>query len=275
MPIITFHPVAAYRLFSVVGAAIMLLGMAANVVAQTATALNTLNFVGDIDTSLPASGGTAYNSDDAIIDFSIATELSTSSNELGTLGAAGIDGFHKTGDGCGDSVYSLDITTLIAGTAMRPADVFTAAGVKVLDASTAGVPDGVNINALSRDPSNCDLIISIDTTALLSGSAFRADDLIRWNSSNGFSLFQQTNFGANIDAVHYLSASRWLVSLEVSTQLPDLAGLDEQIFEIGPTFQLLALDLRSIDNSWDAAGVNALWALPQPLTESIFSDSFE
>jgi len=257
------------------GALMVLLGSTTNAIAQTPTALNTVNFVGDIDSSLPANGGTSFNSDDAIISFSIATEFATSTNELGVLAAASIDGFHRTGDGCGDSIYSLDVTTLIAGTAMRPADVFTAAGVKVLDASTAGVADGVNIDALSRDPSNCDLIISTNTTALLSGSAFRPDDLIRWNSINGFSLLQQTNFGTNIDAVHYLSASRWLVSLDVGTQLPDIAGLDEQIFEIGSTFQLLALDLRSLDSSWDAADINALWALPQPIIESIFSDSFE
>lgn len=275
LPIITFHPLVAYRLFRVVGVSIMLLGAAANVVAQTPTALNALNFVGDIDTSLPANGGTAYNSDDAIIDFSIATELSTSTNELGALGVAGIDGFHKAGDGCGASVYSLDVTTLIAGTMMRPADIFTAAGAKVFDAVAAGVPVGVNIDAVSRDSGNCDFIISIDTTAVLGGTVFKYDDLIRWNSINGFSLLQQTNFDTNIDAIHYLNASRWLVSLDMSTQLPDLSGLDEQIFEIGPAFQLLVLDLRSLDDSWDAADLSALWAMPQPLTESIFSDSFE
>ncbi len=266
---------SSWRAWFPVLAAVIFLATATSAAGQTATALNSLNFVGEIDTALPASAGTSFNSDDAIINFNIATAFSTSTNELGVLGVAGIDGLHKTGDGCGDSLYSLDTTTLIAGTVMRPADIFTAAGVKVLDASSAGVPDGVNINALSRDPANCDLIISINTTALLSGNAFRADDLIRWNSSNGFSLFQQTNFDANIDAVHYLSAARWLVSLDLSTQLPDLAVLDEQIIEIGTTFQLLALDLRTIDNSWDAADVNALWALPQPLTELIFSDSFE
>ena len=242
------------------------------------TALDEIHFVGDIDNSLPASVGLINSNDDAINIFDLTTQTAISSNDLGVLDQAGIDGFHKTGDGCGDSLYSLDTGAIISGVAMRSSDVFTAAGIKILDASSAGVPDGINIDAISRDPSTCDLVISVDSISLLGGVAYSADDLIRWNSASGFSLFQSTGFNANIDALHVLSTSRMLVSFDNSTSLPDIDTLDEDVYEVSPSgtgFQLLVVDLASQNTSWDGADLNALWAKPTPIIDFVFADGFE
>ncbi len=242
------------------------------------TALDEIHFVGDIDNSLPATVGVINSNDDAINLFILSSQHATSSNDLGVLDTTGIDGYHKTGDGCGDTIYSLDTTTLIAGTAMRSSDVFTATGTKILDASSVGIPDGINIDAISRDPGTCDLVISIDSASMLNGTAFKPDDLIRYNNGTGFSLYHALGFNANIDALHVLSSNRVLVSFDVSIDLPDIATLDEEAYEIslsGTGFQLLALDLVAQNSSWDAADLNALWAKPAPIVELIFTDGFE
>ncbi|MCF6319831.1 MAG: hypothetical protein L3J83_11250, partial [Proteobacteria bacterium] len=207
----------------------------------------------------------------------LGSNTATATNNLGTLDQAGIDGFHRTGDGCGDSIYSLDTATVIAGTAMRPSDVFTAAGNKVLDASATGIPDGINIDAISRDPETCDLLFSIDNIASLGGTAYKTDDIIRFNGSV-FSLYQATNLNVNIDALHVLSAERLLISIDVGGSLPDVDTLDEEVLEIntGTTpFQLLSFAPSTFNLSWQAADINALWALPKPTEDFMFANGFE
>ena len=254
----------------------LLLGLSSLGFSQTS--LDELHIVTDTVSTLPATIGSTYSSDDEIISFDLNTSTATSATDLGGLVQAGIDGFHRSGDGCGDAIYSLDTTTMIAGTAMRPADVFTAAGVKILNADSAGIPAGVNVDAVSREATSCDLVISIDTTAMLNSIAFRPDDLISWNSIDGFGLYQATALNVNIDALHLLSANRALLSVDVASALPDVTGFDEDVFEVqtsGTALQLISFQPALSNVSWQAADLNALWALPTPIVESIFSDSFE
>ncbi len=256
---------------------VLLLCLVSSVFAQTTTVLTEIRLVSDIDSAMPGSSGDVYNSDDSIIAFSLGSNTATTTNDLGTLDQTGIDGFHRTGDGCGDSIYSLDTATVIAGTAMRPSDVFTAAGTKVLDASSAGIPDGININAISRDPETCDLLFSIDSIASLGGTAYKTDDIIRFNGSV-FSLYQATNLNVNIDALHILSTERLLISTDVGESLPDVDALDEEVFEINTgitPFQLLSFEPSAFNTSWQAADLNALWALPKPTEDFMFADGFE
>lgn len=241
--------------------------------AQTPTSIDELHIAADIDSGLPRpGGGTTYSNDAAIAILNLGLATATSNNPIGLLDQAGIDGYHRGGDGCTDSIYSLDTTTSIAGITMRPADVFTGTGVKVLDADAAGIPTGINVDALSRDPVTCDLLLSIDTAATIGGTAFGRDQILRWNSIDGFSLYQATRFGVNVDALHYLSPNRMLVSIDVGAALPDIDGLDHEVLEIdagGGVFQLIAFDPALSDGSWQAADLNAIWALPTPVAGTV------
>lgn len=248
--------------------------MSQSIFAQNLTNLNELHFVADIDNTLPNS---VYSDDAAIINFNLSTNTASNSNDLGALDNAGIDGFHRTGDGCGDTIYSVDTTVVVNSVALRAADVFTATGVKVLDAKTAGIPDGINVDAISRDPDSCDLVISIDSTSLLAGTAFIPSDLIRWDGST-FSLYQATGIKANIDALHILSATRLLISIEDGGALPNINGFDDDVFGIstqGTAFQILAFEAQIFNNSWQAADINALWAVPTPIIDFMFANGFE
>jgi len=248
------------------------------VLAQDLTRLAELRFSADIVTTLPAATGDIHSSDAAMIAFNLETGTASSKNDLGALDQAAIDAFHQGGEGCGDSLYSLDITAEVAGNAMRPADIFTAAGSKFLSADLAGIPAGVNIDAVSREPGNCDLLISIDTTALLGRTAYKPDDVIRWNKKAGFSLYQATNLKVNIDALHVLGPNHMLISIDNGSSLPDLASQDEMVLEISAGkggYQLLAFNPAKFNDSWQGADLDALWALPAPFVELIFSDSFE
>ena len=249
-----------------------------SIFAQDLTRLAELRFSADIITTLPGTTGDIHSTNAAIVAFNTAAGTATSANDLGALDPATIDAFHQGGEGCGDSLYSLDITTMIGRNAMRPADIFTAIGSKFLDANLAGIPAGVNIDAVSREPGNCDLLLSIDTTAMLGLTAYKPDDVIRWNKKAGFSLYQRTNLKVNIDALHVLGPNHMLISIDAGSSLPDLASLDDMVLEISAGrggYQLLAFEPAKLNDSWQGADLNALWALPAPFVELIFRDSFE
>ncbi len=264
----------------------ILMAFGQSLLAQTLTVINELQFSADIDIQFPGVGGiNIYASDSEIIEFDVNSGAAVKVNPIGFSSAAGFDAFHRTGDGCGDSIYSLDSTTTIGSIAlrshnftayMRPADVFTDEGVKVLDADAAGIPTGINVDAVSRIAGTCDLLLSIDTSTLLSGTAYSRDDIIRWNSVDGFSLYQATNLGVNIDALHWLAPNRMLISIDVAAQLSTIDGLDDDIIEMiadGGGVELLSFDLSMINSSFYAADLNALWAMQD--ASFIFMDSFE
>ncbi|MGV6851075.1 MAG: Calx-beta domain-containing protein [bacterium] len=241
--------------------------------AQSLTDLDALYFVADIDHTLPGTGPDISSDDGAVIHFDVNSTSASSSNDLGALDQAGIDGIHITGDdACGASIYSVDTTTMIMGVAMRPADVFTAAGVKVLDADSVGIPAGINVDAVTRESASCDLLISIDSTTMLGGTAFTPSDIIRWDGGSSFSLYLATGFKMNVDALHYLTADRMLVSVDITGTLPDVDVRDEEVMEIstsGGAFQLIAFEPALLNNTWQGADLNALWALPAPLNGAL------
>lgn len=242
------------------------------------TNLDELHFVADITSTLPASGTSIHSHDDAVIVLDMATNLATNSNPLGTLDQTQIDGLHQADATCGSAIYSIDTTTLIGIVAMRPADVFKVDGTKVLDSVAAGIPSGINIDAISRDPSNCDLVLSIDSATQLNNIAFKPDDLIRYTGVSNFSLYQMTGFNANIDAFHILPNGRILVSFDAGLSLPDINSKKEEVLEIvatGSTYQVLALATATLDSTFESANLNALWALPTPIIDFMFSDGFE
>ncbi len=235
-----------------------------------ATALDAVQFSTDIYTRLPAEGvGEVVLSDDGIAEVATVSGTATATEWLGRLDRSDVDAFHRGDAVCGEAPwFSLSTTTEIAGTVMAPSDVFTDAGIKVFDGRAAGMPDRVDIDAISRDPATCDLVFSVDVTsqfgAVLAGPA----DLIRWNAVDGFSLFVATGLPGNLDALHLISADRLLFSLDRDATLGGLLLRDDDIVEAiatdSGTDYAIALAPRALDVSFQSANVDALWALPAP-----------
>ena len=231
--------------------------------AQVSTPVEKLYFSADIDNVILGQTGKLSSPDDAIIVYDELSGTSTSVNELGDLGGAEIDGFHHF-DACGVSLYSLDSTKTVGNSTMRPADIFDASGGKELDAEFAGIPTGVNIDAISRDPSDCTLLFSIDHAAMLDGVAYMSDDIISYDMANGFELFYRLNFKSNIDALHVFNAQQAIISVETTTHFSDVDARDDDVVELffssQENRQIITFEPSTIDDSWQAADINALWA---------------
>ncbi|MEM7054157.1 MAG: Calx-beta domain-containing protein [Pseudomonadota bacterium] len=238
--------------------------------AQELTELETLKFTSDIHSTLPADpNATLIVSDDAVYSFDFDSGFAEAVSELGPLDRAGIDGYAEAIPGCArPSAYSLDATASIASQTMRPADVFETNGTIALDGAAAGIPDGVNVDAVSYDPDTCDLILSVDIVAAMNGITFKPDDLIRWDG-NSFSLFRVGNFGVNIDALHVLNGGRYLFSMDTDGAVAGLVAQDDDVIESIPggpgSSQLLAFSPRVLSTTWDPADLVSLFAITAPL----------
>lgn len=244
---------------------------------HAATELSEIHLSADIHFRLPVDSSTVLvGNDDSIAVYDIASGFAEGFAFLGTLDAADLNAYHDN-DACGAALYSLDATAEISGTVMRPADVFQEAGQKVLDGIVEGITDGVGINAVTRDPSTCDLVVSFDTTVQLDGTVFRPSDLARF-SGGVFSLFRAGPPNANLDAVHLLETGSVLASFSAPVPGLGFAFADEDIVEqdeAGGAWEL-AFQPAAVDASWQPADTNALFAVRAPPPEDfLFSDRFE
>lgn len=251
--------------------------------AQTPSTLTEVRLVGDIHQTIPfQGGGTVFSDDDGFFVINPATGTGQAFSVIGPQPHVGIDGYANvpSGGACPAAEYFsvdgwADVTPLVR---VRAADVFFLFG-KVLDAAAAGVPDGVNVDAVSVDPVTCDLVVSIDVVATLGGTVYKPDDLIRWNGT-AFSLYRALNFGVNIDALHIISDTRFLYSIDSDGMVPGLVVQDDDVIESIPNglfrVEVLAFSPRLFDSSWIASDVVGLSArVAGPLTDLIFADGFE
>lgn len=230
------------------------------------TDLAEVHLSADIHWTLPAEGGgVLVGNDDAIAVVDIASGEADAFALLGTLDTSDVDAYHAS-DGCGPSLFSLDATTEIAGTVMRPADVFREVGIKVLDAAGEGVADGVNLDAVTREPGTCALVVSFDTTVELDGAVFRPGGLVRF-SGGVFALYRQGPANADVDAVHILDTGSVLASF--AAPVPDLgfAFADDDLVEQAETGGGWELAFRpaSLDPSWAPANTDAVFVVRAPI----------
>lgn len=265
-----------YLKFTQVSLILASLMLSQTTIAQANTTLSKIELVSGTDTAMPADSGSVYATDDTTIAFDVDSENSTTNNPLGSLEGAGIDGYDALSDFCGEAIYSLDNTAIINAEPVRSNDVFKADGSILLDASAAGIKPGININALSRQPGTCFLVISVDTITELGSVVYKPDDLIKWTSASGFSLYYSTSLGADIDALQILSSNRILVSFDVSKNINGLSLHDESIIEIDTQSGDINLAFEPLvySESWAAADLTALSAQPA-FDDLIFIDDFE
>ena len=242
------------------------LGWTLPVGVLASTNLDEVRLSSDIHTTFPVSGGgSLVANDDTITVISVVTSEANSSSPIGTLDASDVDGYHAA-DTCGSALFSVNSTAEIGGTVMRPADVFQANGLKILDAAAEGVADGANLDAVSRIPGPCDLVVSFDVTVELDGTVFRPDDLIRFGGGS-FSLYREGPGSGNLDAAHVLDTGSVLASFAAPVPNLGIAFADHDVIEqteAGDNWQL-AFQPASIDASWDPADTDALYAVRGPI----------
>ncbi len=170
---------------------------------------------------------------------------------------------------------SIDTARTIAGVPVRPGDVFFVSGgssvVIDFDAAAAGVPDGVNLDAVTRDAGTGALLVSFDrffqhpaVTFVLPGDLVAiAGGQLDSIALNG-SMFPD---GVNLDGAHHLEGNLFLVSVDIDTQLPGGSGAitvsDDDVIlydrSTGDFDVLLGLAEES-HPSWQSADLDALWA---------------
>ncbi|MBY6203510.1 Calx-beta domain-containing protein [Halomonas denitrificans] len=234
--------------------------------AFSSTPLEEIYLSSDIHTNVPgAGGGDSIASDDAITIHRNSTGISDSVLFLGALDRSDVDAFHAA-DACGPALFSVSSTVEIGGVVMRPADVFQSDGGKALDALAVQVADGVGLDAVSRVPGTCDLVVSFDATVELDGAVFRPDDLVRF-AGGVFNLFRAGPGSGNIDAVHVLDTGSVLASFSSPTPALGFAFSDQDIVEqtaAGRPWSL-AFEPAAIDASWEPADTDAVFAVRAPI----------
>jgi len=229
------------------------------------TELVEIHLSADIHTTAPTSGGARLiTRDDDILTYDFSTGLSDGTAFLGALDQSDLDAYHAA-DVCGQALFSVDSTAEIAGTVMRPADVFQSNGVKILDAVAEGIADGANLDAVSRVPGLCDLVVSFDVTVEIDGTVFRPADLVRFGAGS-FSLYREGPDSGNLDAVHVLDAGSVLASFAAPVPNLGIGFTDQDVIEQAEAGGNWALSFQpsAIDPSWEPADTDALSAVRGP-----------
>ncbi len=247
--------------------------------AQGPTPLEELRISGDVHHSLPTTGGgVLFSPDEAVSWVDIGAGTAANASFPAGLDRADLDAYHAADD-CGPALYSLDTMALIGGTVIFAGDVFTEAGVKVLNSRSEGLPAGVNVDAVSRNPADCRLVFSTDIMVQLSAVTFKPNDLISRQGTGSFSLFAAGDFHGNIDALHLLSPTRWLLSVAEYSDLNGTVVSGQAVMEhdaSGPgSLYVLSFLPSDLDTSWLTTNLDALWALPATVVELIFENGFE
>jgi hypothetical protein len=99
---------------------------------------------------------------------------------------------------------SFDTTVDLFGTVLRDSDVFDGLFNRVFDATAAGVPAGLDVDAVGMLPPMNDLLLSFDTGGTLGGITFADEDVLRY----------------------YPDGDTWTLAVDTSATQPNWAAAD-------------------------------------------------
>jgi len=110
------------------------------------------------------------------VSYSIALEGASAGFPDGAaIDALAIDPFTFT------SWLSFDTTIELSGNVFRDADVFDELFNLVFDSTAAGVPAGMDVDAVGMIPTTNDLLLSFDVGGTLGGITFADEDVLRYD----------------------------------------------------------------------------------------------
>lgn len=190
-----------------------------------------------------------------------------------------VDGFERVDD---ETLYfSVNMHADFGSETAAPSDVFlvdTAAGTlnKVLDAKADGLPDGVDVDAVTL-AGNGDLVISIDTHVNLDGTVYDDADLIRFDGSD-FSMFIDgstlgLDHAADIDAVTLFSHDRIVVSTKTGGKVGSLVYNHADVLFANTDGNIKRIELSLSKQAVTTADLRALSGAELP--DALFQDRFE
>lgn len=228
---------------------------------------------GDVSVRVPEAGSSAViivNDRSQIVINPDGSGSASSTPSVSELDGADIDAFDRF-----TTAYSIDTAREINGVLIKPGDVFFASGsnppIIFFDAEAAGVPGGVNLDAVTQNPANGNLVVSFDR--FFDDPTFgivMPGDLIEIVADQ----FNQVVFdsdslpdGVNVDAAHWLTDDVMLLSFDVDVALPGSQGSlvfrDDDIVAadlVGGGFDRVLSLADDSHPSWVAADLDALWA---------------
>lgn len=166
-----------------------------------------------------------------------------------------------------DRLYSLDTGATLGGTYFRDADVIRLHGgvyTKSFDASAAGVPAGVDCDAVAR-AADGRLLLSFDRSFRVGGLLVRPVDVVSHNGSSFALVFDGRAAGlpagSNLDALDSTgSNTELLFSLDTGGQIGGLRFADEDVLRVVIATSVITreLDTRTRSAAWNAADLDAL-----------------
>jgi len=264
------HPTdsAAARSSGTLGAA-ALLALAANGSVNAQLAIESYWLSSDVGAIVREAGGpslTAFD-DRALVVVDENGEGSASA----IIGLLDLDGADLDALDNFPRRYSIDVRRNIGGVEVEPGDTFfilSGAAVIDFDASAAGIPANVNLDALTTNPETGFKVMSFDRWFITPIIGWvTPGDLVEYDGTN-FSLFFNGGLlpdGVNIDAAHILDNGMLLVSFDTDVELPggpgtfflrddDVVLVDRDVFNTNPL-----LSMQVAHPSWAAADIDALW----------------
>lgn len=181
-----------------------------------------------------------------------------------------------------DQLFSLDVDTLLGGTRFRDADVIrlhAGSFSRSFDATAAGVPPGVDCDAVAR-AADGRLLLSFDRSFRANGLLIRPQDVVS-HDGNSFAMMLDGRAAGlparvNLDALDSTgSNSELLFSLDAGGRIGGVSFADEDLLRvvIATSTITLELDLGARSAAWHAADLDALAVAL--VADGMFRDGFE
>ncbi len=199
-------------------------------------------------------------------------------NQLGIVALANLGPIPESADviGYGEllggaKLMTFDTTVALSGGVVaRPGDVVAWNGSVhslVFDATAAGIPSGIEADAVSLAASS-GLLLSFDTDVALPGALTVADeDLVRWNGSSFSLAFDGSAAGVDraldVDAAQDLGGGAFLMSFDTAGSVGGIVFQDEDVLRYAGGAWSLEIDGSALDADWGAADLVAV-QVPEP-----------
>ena len=191
---------------------------------------------------------------------------------LGAESADALDAYHLESNG--DRLLSFETTVELPGAVIaEPGDVvrFDGGAYSIeFDGSAEGLPQGADVDAVSRDGAG-QLLVSFDTSVLLSGTHFDDEDLARFQAGAFTMAFDASSQGVpeelDLDGVHaYPWADILFVSFDGSGEVGGVTFDDEDVVEFFPVTGTwtLSYDASTLHAAAEAADSQAVHIVPEP-----------
>ncbi len=185
---------------------------------------------------------------------------------LGLPVGSGINAYYESETGA--QLFVPSATVNLGGVDYEPHQVVRKDGPLTslyFDAPSAGVPNGIGIDAFSIDASG-DLLLSFDAAFTVMALSVEPDDLVKWDGVSFTTYFSGASVGIgglDLDAAAYLPVvDTVLLSFDRAGRAGGVVFEDEDVLEYFPSSGdiELSVDASDYDLDWETGGTNALHA---------------